>query len=83
MDFLTVVMYHYVRPLNKTRFPLINGLDLDHFINQINFLFHNYNFVSMEDVISSFDGKITLPSKPVLLTFDDGYIDHYLSLIHI
>ena len=35
--------------------------------------------VTMEEVLSAFDGKTTLPENAVLLTFDDGYIDNYLT----
>jgi peptidoglycan/xylan/chitin deacetylase (PgdA/CDA1 family) len=32
-----------------------------------------YNFVTMQDVLSSLEGQIKLPSKAILLTFDDAY----------
>ena len=31
----------------------------------------------MEEVINSIENNDTLPSKATVLTFDDGYIDHY------
>ncbi|MEX0451997.1 polysaccharide deacetylase family protein [Spiribacter sp. 218] len=36
-----------------------------------------YNFVSIEQVIRFFEDGIELPANPLLLTFDDGYKEHY------
>ena len=36
------IMYHYVRSLKNSKFPKINGLDLERFKNQINFLHKIY-----------------------------------------
>lgn len=70
-------MYHYVRPLARTRFPAINGLDLALFDAQLDYLERHYKPVSMEDVVAALDGDGDLPPGAVLLTFDDGYLDHY------
>jgi len=77
MSKLTVVMYHFVRELKNSRFPDIKGLDLKLFVEQIEYLRRHYKFVTSEQVIRSLDGSEHLPDKAVLLTFDDGYIDHY------
>ena len=74
---LTVVMYHYVRDLKNSRYPFIKGLDIKLFNEQINFLENNYNFVNVEQVIAAYNQEEKLPPKPVLLTFDDAYIDHF------
>ncbi|WP_299495253.1 polysaccharide deacetylase family protein [uncultured Shewanella sp.] len=73
---LTVVMYHYVRNIKNSRYPEIKGLSLEFFIEQLSFFKENYNIVTMEDVISSLDGQ-HLPPKSLLLTFDDGYAEHF------
>jgi|SRR5476649_73795 len=74
---LTIVMYHYVRPLARSRFPRIKGLDVTLFDEQIEFLRRNYSIVSMDAVLDALDGVGELPARPALLTFDDGYADHY------
>ena len=74
---LTVVMYHYVRDLKNSRYPLIKGLDIELFKEQIAYLDNNYNFVSVEQVIAAYNQEEKLPSKAILLTFDDAYIDHF------
>lgn len=73
----SVVMYHYVRDLKRSKFPSIKGLDIALFSNQIEYLRKNYNFVRIEDIIDCFESKTKLPPNAVLLTFDDGYADHF------
>ena len=38
-----------------------------------------YTIIKMEDLNNFFNGQ-SLPPKPLLLTFDDGYIDHYTEI---
>ena len=74
---LTVVMYHYVRDFIHSRYPSIKGLDVALFKEQVAFLKKHYSFVTVEEVIAATQGIHKLPSHPVLLTFDDAYIDHF------
>lgn len=83
MSRIYIVMYHYVRDLQHSRFPEIKGLNQHLFIEQIQFLKHNFNIMRMEDVIASYTSGYHLPENSVLLTFDDGYIDHYLNVFPI
>lgn len=70
-------MYHYVRDLKNSRYPQIKGLDRDLFIEQVEYLMRYYNFVTMEQVIAANRDAFQLPEKAILLTFDDGYLDHF------
>ncbi len=76
-DALTVVMYHYVRPLERTRFPEIKGMTLDRFRGQLAHIKARYNVVSMEEAVAAAAGETDLPPDACLLTFDDGYLDHF------
>jgi peptidoglycan/xylan/chitin deacetylase (PgdA/CDA1 family) len=76
---LTVVMYHYVRDLERSRYPLIKGLRTAEFRQQLEHLRRNYTVVRMEDVVAAFCDAAPLPPRAALLTFDDGYIDHYVT----
>tara|TARA_B100000780_G_C21108161_1_gene447613 strand:+ start:414 stop:1331 length:918 start_codon:yes stop_codon:yes gene_type:complete len=68
------IMYHYVRDLQNSRYPKIKGLDYYDFLKQIKFLKKEFNIISIEDFIRDEYKKNT---KTCVLTFDDGYIDHY------
>lgn len=83
MSDVSVIMYHYVREIKNSRFPEIKGLETELFREQINFLKKHYNFVTIEEVINSVYNNYKLPSKAVLLTFDDGYSDHYTNVFPI
>jgi peptidoglycan/xylan/chitin deacetylase (PgdA/CDA1 family) len=77
MNNLTIVMYHYVRDLNNSRYPNLKGLDISLFKEQINYMRNHYHIISMEEVIYSIDNQVKIPEKSALLTFDDGYSDQY------
>ena len=74
---LTIVMYHYVRPLAQSAYPRIKGLDTALFDTQLDYLAHYYEPVTMENVLGALKGETELPERAVLLSFDDGYRDHY------
>jgi peptidoglycan/xylan/chitin deacetylase (PgdA/CDA1 family) len=73
---ITIIMYHYVRPIKNSLNPNLKGLELDNFIKQLNFLKKNYTIISIERIFEYLHKKKKLPSKSCLLTFDDGYKDH-------
>ena len=78
MKYLTIVMYHYIRPIKKSSYPLIKGLEIDAFRMQLSYLEKNYKIITMESLIGLAKKNIPLPDNPCLLTFDDGYKDHYV-----
>jgi peptidoglycan/xylan/chitin deacetylase (PgdA/CDA1 family) len=73
----TVVMYHYVREIKNSKYPNIKGLEIKEFISQINYLKKHYTFISIEELYEAYYHNYILPKNPILLTFDDGYKDHY------
>ena len=76
-DKLYIVMYHYVRDLQYSRYPQIKGMDYQLFKEQIAFFERNFTVVTMEEVLRAWSGEEDLPQNAMLLTFDDGYIDNY------
>jgi len=80
MSKLHVVMYHYVRDLKHSRYPEIKGLHSSYFREQLQFLKSNFTIVTIEDVMEAYQGVKTLPPNAALLTFDDGYIDHFTNV---
>lgn len=73
----TIIMYHYIRDLDNSRYPKIKGLNIHQFKEQLKYLGRNYNFVNVENIIEALNNNTKLPPKAVLLTFDDAYIDHF------
>jgi peptidoglycan/xylan/chitin deacetylase (PgdA/CDA1 family) len=74
---LTCVMYHYVRPLLASRFPRLKALELSQFRAQLDYLQQNYALISPNDLRAHLNEATPLPPRPCLLTFDDGYSDHF------
>jgi peptidoglycan/xylan/chitin deacetylase (PgdA/CDA1 family) len=74
---LTIVMYHYVRDLERSRFPAIKGLSLERFRRQLDHITSHYTPVTVEAVLASMTTAESLPDNAILLTFDDGYSDHF------
>jgi peptidoglycan/xylan/chitin deacetylase (PgdA/CDA1 family) len=77
---LTIVMYHYVRDLERSRFPAIKGLSLERFRRQLDYIGSRYTPVTVEAVLASMEGTARLPENAILLTFDDGYSDHFANV---
>lgn len=38
---------------------------------------NGYTFISFQELNDAIDGKISLPEKPILINFDDGYYSNY------
>ncbi len=74
---LQIIMYHYVRDLKNSRYPEIRGLSTENFVKQINFLSEYFTILSPQEVTEAFYSDKRLPENACLLTFDDGYADHY------
>jgi peptidoglycan/xylan/chitin deacetylase (PgdA/CDA1 family) len=78
MSLVTIVMYHYVREIEKSRFPAIKGLEVEGFHEQLDYMTRHYRFVTMQECMDSIASRKALPRNSALLTFDDGYLDHFL-----
>lgn len=76
-DMLTIIMYHYVRDLPRTRHPRIKGLLTLKFDSQLNFFCKHYTICTLSQVIAASQGEEVLPENSCVLTFDDGLADHY------
>lgn len=76
MDSLTIVMYHYVRPIKSSEFPGIKGLELEAFKRQLDYFSENHSIVTVDQIKASITRGVSLPANSCWLTFDDGYKDH-------
>jgi len=73
---LTIVMYHYVRPIADGRFPGLRGLEPAQFSGQLDYIMQHYRPVSLVQLLEAIEGGRELPERAILLQFDDGYTDH-------
>ena len=75
------LMYHYISanpawPNDTVRTNL--SVPPPTFAAQLEYLQHaGYTTISLGDMVSALNGGATLPDKPIVLTFDDGYQDFY------
>lgn len=77
---IPILMYHYVEYVqdinDKTRLSLnTTPYTLEQEIKTLRSA--GYTFMTNNELTRVLDGKIQLPSNPILLTFDDGYGDFY------
>jgi len=83
MSECTIVMYHYVRDLSRSRYPDINALTVEEFRYQLDYLESEYSFITIDDLRSAFLDDESVPENAALLTFDDGFADHYETVFPI
>lgn len=77
-----ILTYHYIggnpNPTDRMR----NTLSIDPFVfeQQMEYLVkEGYITISLDTLSAIMQGNAAMPGKPVILTFDDGYIDFYLN----
>lgn len=76
------LLYHHIQDLNdaKAQGHLWLAVSPETFKSHLQYLIaHHYNPISPNNLVEFFNHGTSLPSKPVLLTFDDGYVDFYLN----
>jgi peptidoglycan/xylan/chitin deacetylase (PgdA/CDA1 family) len=74
-------MYHYVRDLERSRFPAIKGLSIERFRRQLDHIEARYTPITVEVLQAAVSSHLKeLPPNPILLTFDDGYSDHFATV---
>jgi peptidoglycan/xylan/chitin deacetylase (PgdA/CDA1 family) len=73
----TSVFYHYVRDVERTPFPGIKALSVAGFVAQLDWLQARFDVIdgmTFERAVLSGNG---FDRPTALLTFDDGFVDHY------
>jgi len=76
-------MYHYVRDLKRSRYPAIKGLDIEDFIGQIDYIRRHYQVIGADEMMDLVESGEDFPPNALMLTFDDGYIDHFTHVFPI
>ncbi len=81
-----ILTYHYIRvnPDRYDRMGFALSVTPNDFAAQMDWLAQNgYHTITTEDLYTYLNLYGGLPSKPVILTFDDGYADFYTSALPI
>lgn len=74
-----ILAYHQVGEADD-----IYSVTADQFEYQMEYLSKNgYTAISLKELFDFYDGKSNLPEKPIVITFDDGYEDNYLTALPI
>lgn len=73
---ITIVNYHYVRPLPDKNFPNIKAFDLKRFEERLQYYRANFHFICPNQILEIV-GKKSNFKDLIWLTFDDGISDHY------
>jgi peptidoglycan/xylan/chitin deacetylase (PgdA/CDA1 family) len=80
---LTIIAYHFVRNLNNTFFPFIKGITPKKFREQVLYLKKYYSFITALDLIDYIEIRRELPPNALMMTFDEGFIDHFQTVFPI
>lgn len=74
-----ILAYHQVSPDDD-----IYSVTVTQFEEQMRYLSeHGYTPIDLQQLFDFYEGKATLPDKPIIITFDDGYEDNYLTALPI
>jgi peptidoglycan/xylan/chitin deacetylase (PgdA/CDA1 family) len=79
-EHMPALMYHHVQSEEAARASKQTSLTVytDYFESQMQYLKDKgYSVVSMAQLVDFFDSGTKIPTKSVLITFDDGYEDFY------
>jgi len=80
---LTVISYHEIADKQNALIPQY-AVSPTNFVRQMDWLKNNgYHFVTVNQVLAARAGKLPLPERAVLITFDDGYRSVYTSAFPI
>jgi peptidoglycan/xylan/chitin deacetylase (PgdA/CDA1 family) len=75
-----ILMYHYIRPDPGPGDPIGQDLSVspERFAQELAYLAEQgYTTVTMSQLADAWGGGQPLPTRPIVLTFDDGYRDFY------
>jgi len=77
---ITVISYHRVTNTEEPDFPYYRGgsISPDMFKRHMAFVGEHYSVISLKQLIDFVQNAATLPPRPLLITFDDGYLDNYI-----
>jgi peptidoglycan/xylan/chitin deacetylase (PgdA/CDA1 family) len=78
-----ILMYHYVRPLYPEDDLIKRGLTVEPYLFRAHLDYlkeQGYSTISLYELDQALLSGSALPRRPLILTFDDGYLDHYATV---
>ncbi len=79
-DGVPILSYHQVNDIDKNALTLT----VEQFDAQMKYLVDNgYNVITPNQLLDSWEGNASLPTNPVVITFDDGHVDIYKNVYPI
>src|SRR3990167_5311279 len=78
-----VVMYHYIRDADDSPFRGIYALSTMDFQRQLDWFTERYRIIHYDEFVAAVQGKHSFNEPAALLTFDDGLLDHYITVFPI
>lgn len=81
--YVPILMYHYVSylPPDADKYRVDLTITPDLFLSHLAYLKEQgYETISLYQLDEALLNGVPLPAKPIILTFDDGYIDHYTNV---
>jgi len=78
-------MYHHIQDgvvAAKGNYQSLN-VDPGVFRAQMEYIKNNYTAITFSQLAAFFDNGTALPAKPIIITFDDGYVDLYVNALPI
>jgi peptidoglycan/xylan/chitin deacetylase (PgdA/CDA1 family) len=86
VTYVPILYYHYIRinpnPLDRVGFSLSTTPAM--FRAQMQYLAdHGFHVISLHEAVVAIRNHSGLPSRPIVLTFDDGYADFFTTAVPI
>jgi len=81
-----ILMYHYVGslPPDADEFRINLTISTELFRSHVEYLDQNgFSTISLYEISDALLNGTPLPEKPIILTFDDGHLDHYTNVFPI
>jgi peptidoglycan/xylan/chitin deacetylase (PgdA/CDA1 family) len=77
---IPILLYHHLQDLSPKASPLLRAWTLSpgKLDSQVGWLVgHGFHTITMAQLVAHLKHRRPLPDKPIVLTFDDGWRDHY------
>ena len=77
---LRILAYHRIMDIDEPTYPFDEELisaSTRAFDEQMAFVSQNYNVITFRDMDVFLEKRQSLPERPLIITFDDGYADNY------